>query len=154
MKMVPFLVALLIGVPGCGGDSVERPAPGLPNRLQEAELLRVEEPTARVFRSQAEWTAFWDKYVNAFSGPGPIPAPEVDFERDMLIGVFAGNRGLSGCSNLAHLITHAEVNQGIFRVEVVRPSGLGPCAMIVYPLDVMIVPQFDGRVEFVGFVPE
>lgn len=154
MKRLLSLIALLTLAAGCGGDSVEGPAKNLPNRLQEAAGLRVLEPAARAFRTEADWTAFWNEHVNVFYDSGPVPAPTIDFDRNMVLGVFVGNQGLSGCSNLAYLIKHTEISRGVLRVEVGKVSNLGLCAAIVYPLDVMVVPKFSGRVDFVGFVPE
>jgi hypothetical protein len=84
----------------------------------------------------------------------PMPAPSLDFDRLMLLGVFLGDEGRSGCSNLTYLIRQTKISNGVLRVAVGKMvSPRDPCAMIVYPLDVMIVPKFNGQVDFYGFVP-
>jgi hypothetical protein len=147
--------AAMFSVIACTGDSLVDPEGSQLSRLPEAEHLRVLDSGVRVFRSEAEWVDFWDSHVNVFSSSlEPVPAPEVDFDRLMLVGVFMGDAGRSGCHNQAALIREALITRSVLQIEVGSLPSLGACTMIVYPLDVVVLPKFEGRIEFVGSLPE
>jgi hypothetical protein len=155
IKTLTTAFALLLTISGCSEHSPIDSTPEIPfDRLPQSEYLWVLEPGARVFRTQQEWTEFWSAHINAFDGTGkPVSAPLVDFDNYMLAGVFWGGSDHSGCSNQADVIQKAEVVGGVLQIEVDNLRSLGPCRMIVSPLDIVILPKCDFPVSFVGKVP-
>lgn len=82
-----LLAATLVAACGGGDDG----ATELTLTHVESHQLGAVQPGTRVFRSQAEWAAFWAAHPH-----GGYPArqvPVVDFGRFAVAGVFAGPKG-------------------------------------------------------------
>jgi PrcB C-terminal len=54
----------------------------------------VREPLQLVIRTQDEWNAFWKRYSSI--NTNPPPAPIIDFNREMVVGVFLGEKSTGG----------------------------------------------------------
>jgi hypothetical protein len=54
----------------------------------------VREPLQVVIRNQAEWNAFWQRH--SATDTNPAPAPIVDFDREMVVGIFLGEKPTGG----------------------------------------------------------
>jgi hypothetical protein len=54
----------------------------------------VRDPLQVVIRSQGEWNAFWKRH--SVTNPNPAPAPNVDFDREMVVGIFLGEKSTGG----------------------------------------------------------
>jgi hypothetical protein len=54
----------------------------------------VREPLQVVIRNQAEWNAFWQRH--SATDTNPAPAPIVDFDREMVVGIFLGEKSTGG----------------------------------------------------------
>ncbi len=54
----------------------------------------VREPLQIVIRSQAEWDALWKRHVSIETNPPPPPA--IDFNKQIVIGVFLGEKPTGG----------------------------------------------------------
>jgi len=50
----------------------------------------VRDPLQVVIRSQGEWNAFWKRH--SVTNTNPAPAPNVDFDREMVVGIFLGEK--------------------------------------------------------------
>ena len=62
-----------------------------PERIvEQGGQSRIDRPRQVTARTDAEWTALWREHA-----PGR-PAPAVDFLREMVLGVFLGNRPTPG----------------------------------------------------------
>jgi hypothetical protein len=51
-------------------------------------------PLQTVIRDQDEWNAFWKRHSS--TDANPAPAPIVDFGREMVVGIFLGEKPTSG----------------------------------------------------------
>src|SRR5947209_10684641 len=59
-----------------------------------------------VIRSRDEWVAVWGRHARA---PGrPPSAPPAAFSRDMVVGVFMGERGTGGCATETTRVERAD----------------------------------------------
>jgi protease stability complex PrcB-like protein len=54
----------------------------------------VREPLQVVIRNQDEWNAFWKRHF--FTSTNPPPAPIIDFNREMVVGIFLGEKRTGG----------------------------------------------------------
>lgn len=93
-------------------------------------------------------------YWNLFSGSGEkTPPPSVNFDEEMVIAVHWGE-GYSGCSNKVSAIDSIVKTRGSVEVIVSELPDLGPCDMIVYPIQMVRVPKTDLSVRFLGAPPD
>jgi PrcB C-terminal len=51
-------------------------------------------PLQTVIRNQDEWNAFWKRHSSTDNNPAP--APIVDFNREMVVGIFLGEKSTGG----------------------------------------------------------
>ena len=103
----------------------------------------VMEPREAVVRTAAEWTSLWRDHAGAEAEP-----PEVDFGKQMVIGVFLGSRNTGG---YAVEITAVE-QQGdaiVVRYTETKPGpGMLLAQVITSPFHLVSVPQVSGTVTF------
>ena len=95
----------------------------------------------------------WEQYWNHYSGNGSkTPAPGIDFKNNMVIGIFWG-ANYSGCSNRVEVIKVIEKDDDKINLTIEDLPSLGPCDMIVAPLQMVSLPKSDLPVIFTGNVP-
>jgi hypothetical protein len=51
-------------------------------------------PLQTVIRNQDEWNAFWKRHSSTDTNPTPVPI--VDFDREMVVGIFLGEKSTGG----------------------------------------------------------
>jgi hypothetical protein len=54
----------------------------------------VREPLQVVIRNQDEWNTFWKRH--SATDTNPPPAPIIDFDREMVVGIFLGEKSTGG----------------------------------------------------------
>ena len=54
----------------------------------------IREPLQIVIRNQDEWNAFWKRHSS--TDTNPLPAPIIDFDREMVVGIFLGEKSTGG----------------------------------------------------------
>ena len=89
--------------------------------ILKGEISGIHEAMQIVLRSAADWQDFWGKHM-AFQAE-QRPSPAVDFGRDIVIGVFVGNRPTGG---YAAEIVNIEKDNGMTTVnfkETTPPRG-------------------------------
>ncbi|MFC0250805.1 protease complex subunit PrcB family protein [Massilia consociata] len=101
-------------------------------------------PRQVVVKDGAAWAALWAEHSKT-----RIAAPEVDFSRQMLVGVFAGDVD-SGCKTVS--VLHVGTRDGRMVVEY-EERDITPVAIclpvVSQPMQVVAVPRSDVPVEFV-----
>ena len=121
--------------------------------IAEARSFNVPQSGTTVIKSQKEWEVWWENYWNSYSEKKKkTPPPYIDFKNKMIIAVHWGE-GFSGCSNLVNAIERIEKTEDSLMVVVGELPTLGPCDMLVYPLQIVKVPVMDLPVAFSGEVP-
>ena len=103
-----ILLSLIATCPACSSEA-SRPGekPESTIATTEAPLTRVSfqtldrgprsgvrDPLQTIVRDAADWNALWQ--IHASIKPNPPPAPAVDFSRDIIAGVFAGEKSTGG----------------------------------------------------------
>jgi len=86
-----------------------------------------------------------------------VPVPTVDFNRQTVLGVFYGGSFHAGCRTRVDVIQEVRKEEGeTLSVEVRKLPDLGPCRMVVHPIDVVTVdapPSQALDVDFKGKTP-
>jgi hypothetical protein len=105
-----------------------------------------------VIKDEAAWARLWAEHA---SGNTPAPAlPKVDFSKNMLLGVFAGEKG-SGCRQVG--VIKVAVSGGKIAVEY-EERDLSMVALCIQaisaPANVVVVPRSDAEVVFAKVTPE
>ena len=81
------------------------------------------EVTQIVVRTQAEWNALWQKHTSMESNPPPAPA--IDFNKELIIGIFLGQKPTGGYEVE---VTSVERSEGMltvsFREKSPRPGAI------------------------------
>ena len=86
----------------------------------------------------------------------PETAPDVDFTRQVVIGVFYGGDVHAGCTHDVDVIRRAALDGRTLRVALASVPDLGPCRMVADPLDIAVVdvaPKAFVGVRFTGPLP-
>ena len=115
----------------------------------------VEENGTSVITSDLGWMDLWERYWNVYDGQGnKTPPPEVNFDKEMVIGVFWGGYcAYSGCTNESPSIESVWIENDTLWIKVGELKNLGPCDMCVCPLHLIQTQKLDMPVRFVGDVP-
>ena len=84
---------------------------------------------------------------------GLAPLPDVDWDRQLVVGVFYGGSLHGGCSGEVEVIRSVRADGGALVVDVGPLPDLGPCRAIVYPAQMAVVDARAPVVRFTGEVP-
>jgi hypothetical protein len=99
-----------------------------------------------VVRDAKEWSVLW-RQINA--NLTDVPAePFVDFNKKMVLAVFAGSGG--GCSGVG--VMRTSMLDSVLHVEYAMSPPPGPdvacIAVVTSPVAVVVVDKFDGKISF------
>lgn len=155
----PFTIALalllaLVGVSCCADGDPEEPvlepemeAPSPTLELARGTSSAIQETRVAVARTPEAWAELWAEH-GANRVPHP-PAPEVDFERHMVVAVFLGTR-TSGGYGVEIAECRAHEDRIVVRARETRPA---PDAMVTMaltaPYAMVAVPRAEGQAELV-----
>ena len=155
LRLLPL--AAVLALAGCDALSSDEPVAYADVERAEALRVQVTGTTVTVIRDRSSWERFWSGHVGTAGPDGAgIAAPEVDFERQTVVGVFYGGSLHAGCGSSVDVVRSAREESGAVEVEVGPLPDLGPCRAVVYPLDLVVldVPPSEALdVRFVGAVP-
>ncbi|MDX2192937.1 MAG: protease complex subunit PrcB family protein [Gemmatimonadales bacterium] len=113
-------------------------------RLLQSEQSAGSEPGVRVVRSRAEWEAVWSREIHL--PPAAPPAPAVDFTRDEVVVVFAGQ--VSSGGHAVEVLGTARAAGGAHRLRIRRTRQAPDCmasAVMGAPVDVIRLPRSTGE---------
>jgi hypothetical protein len=102
-----------------------------------------------VIRSKKEWETLWAQHQSIQYPPQPVPI--VDFEKQMVVGIFSGDKGSSGYETtiLDVAFDAAEVRVFYHLSTPERQPGMGFLAVMTQPHHLKSVPRSDLPVRFV-----
>lgn len=99
-----------------------------------------------VIREPEAWAALWHKRM---AGSPPVPVPAVNFDQQMVIGIFLGGYP-SSCYAIAIINLEQQGEQTWVTYQVNPPEPTEICAQAIsYPLKLIAVPKKMGEVFFV-----
>jgi hypothetical protein len=112
----------------------------------------VQEPRHAVFQHADRWTAFWEKAMAPYSNQ-LAKVPPIDFDKDMVVGVFMGEKDKPSYEIEIRSIKQ-EDQPGSGKVLVVRYREIHKMQAVfvppfsIQPFHLKRVPRFDGQVLF------
>lgn len=109
-------------------------------------LSRIEQPRFEAIRDDLSWNAFWIAHA---AGTPPIPAPEIDFQNQMVI---LAHRGVKPTGAYDIAITRIEPAGGELAVliDVTDPGqGCPTTPVLTQPFHIVKLPRSDREVSFV-----
>jgi hypothetical protein len=110
--------------------------------LEKGDQSHVDDARRVAVRTAAEWDTLWRRHSP------DRDQPRVDFERDMVLGVFLGSRATAGFSVE---IVSTLIEQGILvvRFRETRPQGDRIAAQVITsPYHLVALPRHSGDVKF------
>lgn len=152
------LAALALPLTAACLDRTWKPPPADPPRGASVPFRRVGEgalaigdPGALVIRDAESLRTLWQRFADARISP----PPRIDFTREMVAVVSMG--GMDGCSSAARYVWRVEQGRDSLFVVLAYdgyPAALpfDTCAMVVAPVDVVVLARSDAPVAFTGYV--
>jgi hypothetical protein len=148
--------ALVLGLSGlCGlcamplkaaAAQADAPPPGFLVLATSGQSAVTTAQTA-VVRDAAAWSALWARHAAAQTPP--LPRPEVDFGRFMVLAVFAGGKP-SACHGMQVVSVMPAPGDGLqlrYR-EPEPPAGMMCASVMTFPAQFVQVPRVSGKVSF------
>lgn len=96
-----------------------------------------------VVRTPAEWTALWKDHA-----PGQPPPAQIDFNKQMVIGIFAGTKPSAG-HEVEIVGVRSEANELVVEYVQKQPGrGTMAAQLLTAPFHLISVPRHAGSVTF------
>jgi hypothetical protein len=106
-------------------------------------------PRQVVVKDAAAWAALWAEHKQSGN-----PAPEVDFSRNMVVALFAGETA-SGCKSTSIVKVVSRDGKMVVEYQERDLATLAPCLPVVtQPMQAVSVPRVDAKVEFLKVAAE
>src|ERR1051326_5810595 len=112
----------------------------------------VQEPRFAVFHHADKWSAFWEKALAPYAGR-QAKVPTINFDKDMVVGVFMGEKSTPNHEIEIRSIRMENPPEGgsvqVVRYrEITRMQGVFVPPFAVQPFHMKKIPRFDGQVVF------
>ena len=105
--------------------------------IEKGDQSNVEDATQVLVRTDAEWTALWNRHSP------DRPKPKMDFSKEMVVGVFMGSRPNAGFSTTV-VSTTAGNGALIVRYTEKMPAARAVSAQILtFPFHLVAIPKAD-----------
>jgi len=141
--IVGGLVLLLAACAVRAGGDVTTVGMAVPfSTLAKGFVSGMHEPAQIVIRSQDEWVAVWGRHTRAHAQPPS--APPVDFSREMVVGIFMGQRGTGGYEIEITRVERADSQLRVYYRSKDPEPGAMVTQMLTQPYHVIKLPRDDG----------
>lgn len=108
----------------------------------------VTEPRVAVFRHGDMWTAFWGKAMAPFSRK-LANVPAIDFEKDMVVGVFLGGKSTPNYEVEILGVSASAPDKRVVRYRVIKKmQGVFSPPYAIQPFHLKKIPAFTGEILF------
>lgn len=150
VNMKPWLMVAALGLAGCQGPAAV--SPGGVQTVTQLAFTQIEaggfslmaQQGGHVLRSGSDW----QKHVIDAKG-ADTKAPDVDFDKEMVVAVYAGEKPSGGYTVAVQQIER-HVSEIVVRAKVTAPgSDLGTITVLTYPYQWVKLAQSDLPVRFV-----
>ena len=156
-SMKPSLVLLVLLVLGCGGGPPPPPsqqpiaAVSVEERLYYDNAGAYPDSTRLVVRDGATFQQVWEQATA--EQPSPPSLPTIDFEESMVLLVAAGrmtpeDRIRVDSVGVRSVPRTDGGREDVLSVVVSTVRGCGRLDVDAYPMELVRIPDFDGRIEF------
>jgi hypothetical protein len=152
-----FLLVALVVLGGCSrGRRAAAPAPWLPlaadARLYTDNAGGIQDSVRTVVRDASTLRLFWQQATAGQDSPPPVPT--VDFAREMVLVAAAGRMTLEDEIRVDSVRVRRETDasgraEEVMSVLVSTVEGCGNFRAPAFPVDVVRVRRFEGRVSFI-----
>jgi hypothetical protein len=137
-------------VPAAGASATPTPAPTATpgpatlavTKLEDGTDSKFTEAKQQVLKTKAEFEAFWAKHDDVKA------APSVDFDKDMVLAVFVGEKSTGGYT--VAITGAVEKGDGIevtYKVSAPEPGGMN-IQVLTYPYVFATIPRSTKTVKF------
>jgi hypothetical protein len=109
-------------------------------RIGQWSTSGITAPARLVIRDDGSYAKFWTDL-----GADPGARPSVDFTRDLVIAVAAGQQSTGGHSVAVERVTRVGPGLAVEVVETVPPQGCATTQALTQPVDVVVVAAADAR---------
>ncbi len=134
-------------------DEIKEPETLTMRDLAQGTSSGIRQPLREVIRSQEEWDKLWGRHVSQRT-PQPS-APEVDFDREMVIVATMGKQSTGGYQiQISQVRKLPEKAVQVTIQEKTPPEGAFTTQALTYPFHFAAVPKTDLPVRFVSTVPK
>jgi hypothetical protein len=103
--------------------------------IEKGDQSNIDETRQVLVRTDAEWTKLWQQHA------ADRPRPQVDFSKEMVVGLFMGSRPSAGFSTA---VISATAGNGalMVRYSETMPSGRGVSAQVLtFPFHLVAIPK-------------
>jgi len=142
-RVLPMILILILSS-GLVIASVGQAVPF--STLAKGFVSGMHEPAQIVIRSRDAWAAVWGRHTRA--QVQPPSAPPVDFSRDMVVGIFMGQRGTGGYEIEITRVERADSQLRVYQRSRDPEPGAMVIQMLTQPYHVIKLPRHDGPLVF------
>ena len=103
----------------------------------------VRDPLQVVIRNQDEWNAFWKRH--SVTNPNPAPAANVDFDREMVVGIFLGEKSTGGYEVEIIQAERGDSSLYFYYREKIPMPGAMVTQVLTQPFHLVRVAKYDNR---------
>jgi protease stability complex PrcB-like protein len=104
------------------------------------------EPLQIVVRTQAEWDGLWHRHYSGANNPPP--SPRIDFDRDLVIGIFLGQKPTGGYDVEITRVERSDSSLYVYYGEKSPPPNAMVTQALTQPFDIVRVVK-DGNPEII-----
>ncbi len=150
-----LLAALSLTLAGCGGHGVAPPPPARvvtsAERLYYDNTGGIQDSLRMVIHDQQQFEQIWNRATSTQVSPPPVPT--IDFTKSMVVVVGAGRRNTDDeirvdSVTFRERTTVQGKKEQVMEIMVLLRTGCGGLEAAGYPLEIVSLPTFDGRIEF------
>ena len=114
--------------------------------IEKGTYSGITEPSYAVIKGEDDWNNFWDRHVSNII-PKP-DVPEIDFSKEMVIGVFAGQKNSGGYEvEIVKILKEENSIKVLYKERVPLPDEV-VTAVITQPYHFIKMPKEDLKVIF------
>jgi len=128
-------VLIVIVAVGLAGALIGGTQAAVPRTIAKGDQSNIESATQVLARTEAEWQEWWRRHA------GERERPPVDFNREMVVGVFMGSRPNAGYSTT--ILSSMEV-KGVLVVrytETIPPRDAVTAQILTFPYHLVAIPK-------------
>ena len=141
-----LLVATALAVAAADEPALAQSGPTVPFvTVAQGTASGVHEPAQLVIRDQAAWVTLWGRHRGATRGP----VPSVDFNRDMVIAIFADESGTPRQLKIRQITRETDRLEVSYTLAVTGPLPEGEGASRVVPFHIVRLARSTLPVRFV-----
>lgn len=146
-KTLPAVIATALIFAGCPNTSNIKQLPNPEN--VSCSGLQYKESGGMVFKDTKSWQSFWSTYCTVIDDKGnKMPAPGIDFDKSMLVGVFSGQKPTGGYSIKIERILESPKSLIVEYSEESPDPGAMVTMALTYPCQLALISKSEKTVEF------